>query len=176
MTEEWRPVVGYEGTYEVSNQGRVRSVDRIVEFADGHSRRYRGRVIKQSVNGGGYPVLGLWRGGRGEGARVHRLVLAAFVGPCPEGEEVRHRNRIKTDVRLANLEYGTRAENEVDKITHGTHQEARKARCAAGHSYLDPANVIIKRTRRGGIRRICRTCKRTWGRDYMRRKRTEAAT
>lgn len=118
--EIWKPVPGFEG-YEVSDLGRVRSVDRVV-FYNHRGRgklipvRYRGRILKPNPINSGYLVLGLGSGGT---QLVHVLVMLAFVGEVPEGQEVRHKNRCKTDCRLVNLHYGTRADNENDKVAHG---------------------------------------------------------
>lgn len=84
MREIWRPIAGHEG-YEVSDLGRVRSVDRIVNrtFKDGRivPTRYTGRILKLSPSGCGYPVVRL-RNRRC--AYVHQLVLETFVGPGPQ--------------------------------------------------------------------------------------------
>jgi hypothetical protein len=78
----WRPVVGFEGIYEVSNFGSVRSVDRVVVCHDGVKYRRRGQVISQQVTPKGYRSVSLLGGKK---FFVHRLVLEAFVGPRPEG-------------------------------------------------------------------------------------------
>ena len=85
--ERWRPVVGYEGFYEVSDHGRVRSVDRQVwveEPTRSYWRRYRQRVLAPSINRGGYAVVGLAAKGERITKTIHGLVLRAFVGPCPD--------------------------------------------------------------------------------------------
>jgi hypothetical protein len=87
---------------------------------------------------------------------VHRLVLAAFVGPCPEGMEVRHLDGNPANTRLANLRYGTHSENELDKVRHGTHHEARKTHCNRGHEYTQDNT----RRRRDTGSRECLTCAR----------------
>ena len=122
----------------MSNQGRVRSVDRIVEFADGHSRRYRGRVIKQSVNVGESAWAMAWR----TAARVPGSTDSSSppLSTCPEG---RGPASEQDQDGLGGQPGGRhRAENEVDNITQEPARRSQ-ARCAAGHSDLDPANVII---------------------------------
>lgn len=77
----------------------------------------------------GYPVVefSLGKKGRRKLLLVHRLVMEAFVGPCPPGEEVRHfPNRDKTDIRLANLRYGTKSQNQQDSVFHGTRNDEAK--------------------------------------------------
>jgi len=96
--ETWKPVVGWEDSYEVSDQGRVRN---------SHSGGIRKLSSKVPV----YPLIRLWRGGKGKTVAVHRLVATAFLGPCPAGYDVNHKDGDKTNAALANLEYLTRSEN-----------------------------------------------------------------
>ena len=84
MTERWRQVPGYEGHYEVSDRGRVRSLDRVAIRRDGRTRPVAARTLKLSV--GAWPgstVAYLWRDGKRTELSVARLVYSAFVGPCP---------------------------------------------------------------------------------------------
>lgn len=120
MTENWKSVVGYEGYYEVSDQGRVRSVDRTV--TDGSRRR--GRIRKPAPNGDcGHPYVTLSRGNHVECMAVHKAVLVAFVGPRPDGQEARHLDGDAANNRQTNLKWGTPAENTEDKRRHGTVQK-----------------------------------------------------
>lgn len=112
MTEEWRPVVGFEGLYEVSDQGRVRSAPR---------PKTRGGLLRPGGHRSGHLHVVLSRAGRVCTRQVHRLVLEAFTGPCPEGQECRHLNGDPADNRHVNLCWGTRSENVQDMIRHGTH-------------------------------------------------------
>lgn len=104
--EEWRDVVGWEGTYSVSNLGRVRS-----------DRQRRGVVVGRILRPGRtgkkpqYLAVALCKHCKGNMRKVHRLVAAAFIGPCPEGKEVNHKNGDFFDNRAENLEYVTRSEN-----------------------------------------------------------------
>lgn len=124
--EQWRPVVGWEGLYEVSTLGRVRSVDRVVRFSDGRTRRYAAQLRATHTDGFGYRKVTLKRAGKSQRVLVHQAVAAAWIGPRPTGSEVCHNNGRRTDNRAANLRYGTRAENAADSIKHGTHRRARK--------------------------------------------------
>lgn len=124
-SETWRPVVGYEGLYEVSDMGRVRSVDRLVwrdgaQYSKPHQVPKPGRLKAIHVQQLGYVGVMLWKDGEVSNHRVHRLVLEAFVGAAPEGTETLHGNGIRHDNRLANLRWGTWAENYADRIRHGT--------------------------------------------------------
>ena len=103
MDEEWRPVPGYEGRYEVSNLGRVRySVIRIVKPIP--------------IKNGYLSVSMRDSEGKKKTHLIHRLVLSTFTGPCPEGLEARHLNDKNTDNRLDNLEWGTRLQNVKDRF------------------------------------------------------------
>ena len=130
-SEEWRPVVGYEGVYEVSDHGRVRSLDRIVHSlgtlrsvpnntggARGGLQRRRGRILKPQRNGRGYYKVQL---GRGRVRTVHSLVAEAFLGPRPEGLDVNHIDNNGYNNCASNLEYVTRREN----LSHMTLQGRR---------------------------------------------------
>lgn len=154
VSEIWRPVVGYEGVYEVSSMGRVRSLERYIVERSGKRRRWSGRMLTPRLAAKGYHLLTL-QGGRHR--RLHQLVAEAFLGPCPPGCEVRHRNGDHTDSRLANLAYGTHSENVRDSIEHGTHNHASKTTCHFDHRLVDP-NLVESQIRRGI--RGCKACHR----------------
>lgn len=158
--ERWRAVPGYEGSYEVSDLGRVRSVDRITT----HGHRRRGVVLKPIPHERGYPMVNLWRGNVQRMQLVHRLVLLAFVGPAPSGHETLHGDGDTTNAALSNLSWGTHSENEFDQVDHGTHRNASKTHCPSGHPY-DDANTYIYP---GKAHRGCRTCRRDYAREYAR--------
>lgn len=110
MVENWRPVVGAEGEYEVSDRGRVRSLARTVEHANrwgGRTTRpIPGRLLRPGVSGTGQLTV---VPGRSRGSRtIHSLVLEAFVGPCPPGMIGRHRDRNPERNVLENLYYAPR--------------------------------------------------------------------
>lgn len=151
--EQWRPVVGYESSYEVSDMGRVRSLDRTVTFPDGRRRTARGRLLKPGHVPRGHRYVNL---GRGNSQYVHQLVAAAFLGPRPDGHEVCHNNGDPTDNRAPNLRYDTRQANYMDMFVHGTHPQARKTHCKNGHEFSED-NTAIRRDR---YQRVCLICKR----------------
>ena len=113
--EAWVPIPGYEGIYEVSDLGRVRSVDRL----DSSGHRRHGRPMNQSLVGCGYPRVTLTKNGLEKGRKVHQLVLAAFLGPPREGMVARHKNGNPRDNRLVNLCWGSPKENAADRLAHG---------------------------------------------------------
>lgn len=127
IIEEWRPVAGYEGFYEVSNQGRVRSVERLVPNGKGGHKRMKARYMTPNGrNSQRYLFITLCRDAKPKHCTVHRLVLEAFVGPCPSGMEALHGDGGPYDSKLSNLRWGTRIENSQDKWEQGSmpHGEA----------------------------------------------------
>lgn len=142
--EEWRPVVGWEGLYEVSDLGRVRTVERRVNYAE-RSHRVPARVRALSHSHDGYVVMDLWRDSRPTRVKVHHLVLEAFVGPCPDRMECRHLNNIRDDNRPSNLAWGTVVENTEDRMVGGTQPIGEAHGCAV----LTEADVLEIRALRG---------------------------
>lgn len=124
--EQWRPVVGYEGLYEVSDLGRVRSLDRFVSHRYGGQQLKRGKVLAPCCHRHGYPKVGLWKNGAQKVPCVHVLVAAAFLGPCPAGMEVLHGKNGCKDCHLSNLRYGTHKQNGQDMLRDGTAQTGTK--------------------------------------------------
>lgn len=101
--EEWRDVVGYEGWYAISNHGRVMRTR-------GGTNTYPGRILKQGSDRDGYKNVGLSRNGSQKTAKVHHLVMVAFVGPMGN-MQVNHIDGIKDNNRIDNLEYVTASQN-----------------------------------------------------------------
>lgn len=138
--EEWQPVVGYEGFYEVSNLARVRSLSRYITQRGRYgmiTRPVRGRVLRQTIRDG-YCTVSLCNGETEKIKRVHRLVLEAFVGPCPDGMEGCHGNDVRTDNRIENLRWDTPSANNVDYVRHGRHHLAQRSTCPRGHRLEAP--------------------------------------
>lgn len=117
--ERWRDIEGYEGLYEVSDLGRVRSMDRIVAHPMGPTR-LKGRMMRAWQDNKGYPMVILYRDGTRRSTKVHAIVAAAFLGPRPPQHEVCHVDGTRTNNRVSNLRYDTRYENGRDTLAHGT--------------------------------------------------------
>lgn len=153
--EEWRPVVGYEGYYEVSNLGRVKSVERRIPASRGSGyRTMRGRILRQGTHSGGYGMVYLCVHGKKLNQHVHLLVLTAFRGPRPAGMVCCHNDGDPTNNRLDNLRWGTQADNLRDQVRHGRHPWANKTRCPQDHEYT-PENTVVH-----GGGRYCRQCEK----------------
>lgn len=134
MTEEWRAIVGFEGSYEVSSLGRVRSLDRAVTYQkiDQYSGRLitvtkylKGLMLRPGTMKSEHQFVML---GRGNGFLVHVLVLNAFVGPCPPGLECCHGDGKPARNEVDNLRWDTRLANVRDMIRHGTAQWQKETR------------------------------------------------
>lgn len=103
MTEEWRDVVGYEGLYQVSNTGKVRSLN---------YRRIAGAVVElKQKNVKGYKYVDIINGTMRKMAPIHRLVTEAFIGSCPVNKQVNHIDGDTANNNIINLEYVTASEN-----------------------------------------------------------------
>jgi len=111
VSEEWRQVKGYEGLYEVSNLGNIKSIARIVQRSHGIPRKVRERLLKVAKTPKGYCFVNLYCGGQRAQRYVHQIVAEAFIGGCPHNSEVNHKDTDKSNNAASNLEYITHAEN-----------------------------------------------------------------
>lgn len=164
LTAEWRPIPGFP-IYEASSDGRVR-----------HARTKR--VLKDWLNFDGYRRVGLFRDGKNFVRGIHGFVAAAFLGPCPDGYQVNHKDGVPSNNNVSNLEYLTPRENTHDAMRrlgrgwNAPRTSRRLTHCKRGH-VLDEANVHVRHGKRHG-QRSCRECKRIRQRAYRvaRRERT----
>lgn len=158
--ETWLPIKGYEGLYEVSNLGRVRSLTHISSRTDGrHVSTWRGRVLKLNPDSTGYLAVALCKQGTPRKFRVHRLVAEAFIAGMGPGKEVCHGNGIKTDNRAVNLRWDTSLANYLDQVKHGTAPYLGRTHCGRGHVLSETLYVSPKGKRK------CRECRRVSDRE-----------
>lgn len=132
--ERWLPVAGWGGIYEVSDLGRVRT------WTCRSRQRDRGDrpTLLGSGDVHGYRIVNLKYKGRYAKVLIHRLVLEAFVGPCPESMECRHLNGNRDDNCLGDLCWGTKSENLDDQFRHGTRKRAEPVREWEPILFFDP--------------------------------------
>lgn len=152
--ELWRPVPGYEGRYEVSDLGRVRSLDRVRrQWVQRGKKRipresvHRGRVLTPGQTAAGYLSVALSGPDGVRSELVHRLVLQAFSGEPEPGMHGRHLNGNPLDNRLSNLEWGTPKQNAADKARHGT--EVRGSRRATARLTEQDIPAIFRMAAQG---------------------------
>jgi len=148
MQEIWRSIVDCPG-YEVSNRGRVRSINRV--GVDG--RRVHGRILTGSLSGstGARLTVRLHRPDGTVAKRyIHSLVLEAFIGPRPRGCVARHINDDGMNNALSNLRWGTKSQNGYDAVANGRHGNSTKTTCPRGHA------LAVRWGESGGRR--CREC------------------
>lgn len=119
MEIEWADIAGFEGAYQVSLCGKVRSLPRMIIRGNGARQTIRGRILKYSRLRNGYLKVSLVNMGVYRHFTVHKLVAEAFLGDRPKGYQVAHKNGIKTDNRKENLYYATPSENMIDSYRLG---------------------------------------------------------
>lgn len=160
--EAWRPISGYDGLYDVSDQGRVR------RNPDARGRGAQPGLVL-SANGNGPRSLHQWvtlyRGGHGVKVYVHRAVAAAFL-PGNASPVVRHLDDDPTNNVPSNLAWGTQADNVHDMVRAGRARGGKSGvtHCPKGHPYDGPNTYITKRGHRS-----CRACERNRSRSTYRK-------
>lgn len=124
MTEIWKDIKGFEGLYQVSNLGRIRSLDRLIIYKNGRKYNQKGKIIKLSDNGKGYNVFNVSLNSCTKQLKVYKIVAETFI-PNPENKpEVDHINTIRNDDRVENLRWVTHKENCNNIITKKHYKES----------------------------------------------------
>lgn len=125
MEEQWKDIKGYEGLYEVSNFGNVRSLDRVIRSKHNGTMLRKGRILTPFYEEKkGYYQVSLSKDGKNKKHRVHRLVASAFLDNPHNYTDVNHKDEVKTNNNVDNLEWCTRKYNN----NYGTKPErTRKA-------------------------------------------------
>lgn len=166
MEETWMEIPGYEGLYEASSLGRIRSV-----LAHPKGRTPANHVLAASTHRNGYLNVGLRTSTGRKVVGVHRLVAAAFHGAPDAGMEACHADGNKLNNHAVNLRWGTHSENVTDSVSAGTHYSHGRTltHCKHGHEFT---TENTSRAVYGGYpRRVCKTCRNATARRYQQRKR-----
>lgn len=165
VREEWRPVLGFEDYYEVSNRGGVRSLERVIPAPYGSTRKIPGRVMKPTKDHDGYLWVIFSVNGERKRKSVHSLVLEAFIGERPPGHDIAHADANPSNNALENLRYATRSENMMDMVINGDHHKMQRTECPYGHSLRTPN---LSRAKSEAGHRCCLSCERARG--FLQRK------
>lgn len=166
--ERWLPVVGYEGLYEVSDHGRVRSLDRYIQRKNRSKPVFLpGRLKRQYSQPDGRPSVNLAKDGHAKTRLVPTLVLIAFVGPRPAGLDGCHNDGDASNNRVTNLRWDTRSANCYDRVRHGRDHKRNRPDCPRGHLLAAP-NLIAHLAAQG--LRGCLACSRARAAEHKARR------
>ena len=161
----WREVKGHEGNYQVSDAGKVRSVNRVITDTTGRVRRLKGKELAQALNPAGYVTVSISQMGRKTTRCVHQLVCEAFIGPRPPNLQVLHGPKGQVVNSVDNLNYGTPSQNALDRARDGTqHDVSRAVRREDGLLFSSVTQAAeFSGTTPGNISSVCRGKRKTTG-------------
>ena len=148
MDEIWKDINSYEGIYQISNYGRIRSLTRYVNCSPDNSFGHilKGKILKQGDNGNGYKYISLKKNGKRKNFYVHFLVAEAFIGERPRGADINHIDCNKSNNTLKNLEYISRQENINHAVKNGLLKNRNHAKGEKqGSAKLNNQKVILIR-------------------------------
>lgn len=140
MKEVWKDIKGYEGLYQVSNLGNIKSFDRKVLYNNGKLHYHKGRMIKKRKKQNGYLSISVCKNGVEIHKSVHRIVAEAFIKNPNNYPQVLHKNNIRNDNMVSNLKWGTQK--------HNMEQASKSGRMSSGDNHYmrkNPVNMLPSR-------------------------------
>lgn len=144
MGEVWKPIKNYEGLYEISNIGRVRSLDRKITDKNGKIKYFKGKVLKARKNKNGYFIISLCKDGKYETLQISRLVASAFI-PNPNNKPcVDHIDTNRENNEVSNLRWVTYKENNNNDLTRKHMSEGKKGQFKGNENPMKNPNVAKK--------------------------------
>jgi hypothetical protein len=132
MKEIWKDIAGYEGYYQISNTGSVKSLDRVINVIDGkriYDKHLTGKILYQRRHGKGYKTVSLLKDCESKSVYIHRLVAQAFIPNDANCPMINHKNAVKNDNCAENLEWCTNGENVQYAYDLGTHSNSKAVVC-----------------------------------------------
>lgn len=142
MKEIWKDITGYEGYYQISNFGEVKSLSKTITRKNGVKVFMPEKILKQTLSNPGYYSLILSKDTIKKNFRVHRLIASAFLPNTNQKKEVNHINGIKTDNRIENLEWSTSSENKIHAFKTGLKKPSNLKGIKNGRCKLTEINVL----------------------------------
>jgi hypothetical protein len=139
IAEEWKAVVGFEGLYEVSNMGRIKSLDKVIVRSNGSPQTWKGRHVAVSYSGNRYLQVHMHHLGKQTTKGLHVIVAEAFVQNTNNKPQVNHKNRIREDCTAANLEWVTPSENICHILAQGCTMGKTKLNLKAARALREDA-------------------------------------
>ena len=140
MQEIWKDIVGFEGLYQISDKGNVRSLDRIIKLYNGGQYKRKGKTLQPLLSKDKYYQIHLLKNGVAKTIKIHRLVATAFIPNPNHFAEVNHKNEIKTDNRVENLEWCTQEYNK----RYGTARQRMRLKMSKKVNQYDLNGNFIK--------------------------------
>ena len=160
MKEQWRYISGYKGYYQVSNLGRVRSVNRLIKSKGDGVCKARGQVLRTNTcNNYGYHQITLRKERTRKTFLIHQLVALTWIGPRPPGMWVRHGPNGRLDNSVRNLSYGTPSENARDRFRDGTMYDERTRGVMRGDGVEFPCIAEAARESKCDASNIAAACR-----------------
>lgn len=149
--EVWKDIKGFKGYYQVSNLGRVKSLDRRVTYSDKKIHNLKGKVLKPMINMHGYEIVDLRKDKKRKTSKIHRLVAIAFLDNPKNKPQVNHIDGIKLNNNSENLEWVTNTENIKHAYKNGLINTAKGERHAQSKLTKEQVLEIRKIYSKGGL-------------------------